>query len=61
MMSLFGVLVWMPSFFAHPVPDWATPPQNQWSETLVTLLLAASAWLVAASLASREKRTRIIQ
>jgi uncharacterized membrane protein YphA (DoxX/SURF4 family) len=50
MMSLFGVLVWLPSFFAKPPPDWATPPQNQWSETVVTFLLAASAWIVAASL-----------
>jgi len=32
MMSLFGLLVWVPSFFAHPKPAWATPPQNQWSE-----------------------------
>lgn len=53
MMSLFGVLVWLPSFFAHPAPQWATPAQNQWSETVVTLLLAASAWIVAASLRSR--------
>ncbi len=50
MMSLFGALVWVPSFFARPTPDWATPPQVQWSETLVTFLLAASAWIVAASL-----------
>ena len=52
MMSLFGVLVWLPSFFAQPVPQWATPTQNQWSETVVTFLLAASAWIVAASLRS---------
>jgi len=52
MMSLFGVLVWFPSFFAQPVPKWATPLQNQWSETVVTCLLAASAWIVAASLRS---------
>jgi uncharacterized membrane protein len=52
MMSLFGVLVWFPSFFAHPVPEWATPTQNQWSETVVTFLLAASAWIVATSLRS---------
>jgi len=52
MMSLFGVLVWFPSFFAQPVPEWATPTQNQWSETVVTFLLAASAWIVAASLRS---------
>jgi uncharacterized membrane protein YphA (DoxX/SURF4 family) len=52
MMTLFGVLVWLPSFFAQPVPEWATPTQNQWSETVVTFLLAASAWIVAASLRS---------
>jgi uncharacterized membrane protein YphA (DoxX/SURF4 family) len=52
MMSLFGVLVWLPSFFAQPAPVWASSPQIQWSETLVTLLLAASAWIVAASLRS---------
>lgn len=52
MMSCFGVLVWFPSFFAQPVPVWATPAQNQWSETVVTFLLAASAWIVAASLRS---------
>jgi len=50
MLSLFGVFVWLPSFFAHPVPEWATPMQVQWSETLLTFLLAASAWIVAASL-----------
>src|SRR5208282_2424993 len=32
MMSLFGLLVWVASFFAQPRPPWATPPQNQWSE-----------------------------
>jgi uncharacterized membrane protein len=50
MMSLFGLLVWVPSFFAQPPPQWATPPQNQWSELVVNLLLAASACIVAASL-----------
>jgi uncharacterized membrane protein len=53
MMSLFGLLVWVPSLFAQPRPDWATPPQNQWSELVVTLLLAASAWIVATSLRDR--------
>jgi uncharacterized membrane protein len=51
MMSLFGLLVWVPSFFADPRPDWATPPQNQWSELVVNLVLASAAWLAAASLA----------
>ena len=49
MMSLFGLLVWVPSFFAQPRPSWATPPENQWSELIVNLVLAACAWLVAAS------------
>jgi uncharacterized membrane protein YphA (DoxX/SURF4 family) len=53
MMSLFGVLVWVPSFLAQPRPAWATPPQNQWSELVVNLLLAASGWLVATSLRNR--------
>jgi uncharacterized membrane protein len=52
MMSLFGVLVWLPSFFAHPVPAWASRAQVQWSETFLTFLLAATAWIVAASLKS---------
>lgn len=51
MMSLFGALVWIPSFFAEPRPSWAGPPEHQWSELVVTLVLAASAWVVAASLA----------
>jgi uncharacterized membrane protein len=50
MMSLFGLLVWVPSFLAEPRPQWATPPQNQWSELVVNLLLAASACIVATSL-----------
>jgi uncharacterized membrane protein len=50
MMSLFGLLVWVPSFFAHPPPQWATPPHNQWSELVVNIILAAAAWVVAASL-----------
>jgi uncharacterized membrane protein len=53
MMSLFGLLVWVPSFFAQPRPQWATPSQNQWSELVVNLVLAASAWIVATSLRNR--------
>jgi len=49
MMSLFGMLVWVPSFFAQPRPDWATQPQSQWSELDLTVLLATAAWIVAAS------------
>jgi uncharacterized membrane protein YphA (DoxX/SURF4 family) len=53
MMSLFGLLVWAPSLLAKLPPEWATPPKNQWSEIVVNLLLAASAWIVAASLRNR--------
>jgi phosphomannomutase len=53
MMSFFGLLVWVPSFFMQPTPDWATPPQNQWSELVVSLVLAATAWVVASSLRQR--------
>ena len=53
MMSLFGLLVWVPSFFAQPRPTWATPPQSQWSELVVNLVLAAAAFLVAASFSNR--------
>jgi hypothetical protein len=52
-MSLFGLLVWVPSFLVQPRPEWATPPSNQWSELVVNLVLAASAWVVAASLTNR--------
>jgi len=50
MMALFGLLVWVPTFFADPVPKWARSPQVQWSELAVNLVLVASAWWVAASL-----------
>jgi uncharacterized membrane protein YphA (DoxX/SURF4 family) len=50
MMSLFGVLIWVPSFFAHPRPEWAGTTLNQCSELVVTLVLAAAAWSIAASL-----------
>jgi uncharacterized membrane protein YphA (DoxX/SURF4 family) len=53
MMSLFGLLVWVPSLFEHTRRAWVGTPQNQWSEIVVTLLLAASAWIVAASLRNR--------
>ena len=53
MMSLFAMLVWIPSFFAQPTPQWATPPEHQWSELTVNLVLAASAWIIAISLGSR--------
>lgn len=57
MMSLFGLLVWVPSFFMHPKPDWALPIQNEWSELIVNLLLAATAWVVAISLQNRHTST----
>jgi uncharacterized membrane protein YphA (DoxX/SURF4 family) len=53
MMSLFGLLVWVPSFLAQPRPKWAGTPQNQWSELLVNILLAAAAWIVADSMRNR--------
>jgi uncharacterized membrane protein YphA (DoxX/SURF4 family) len=53
MMSAFGLLVWVPSLFAQPRPEWAGTPQNQWSELVVNLVLAASAWIVADSLRYR--------
>lgn len=53
MMSLFGALVWVPSFFVHPRPKWATPPEHQWWELVASLMLAASAWVIAISFGSR--------
>jgi uncharacterized membrane protein YphA (DoxX/SURF4 family) len=53
MMSLFGLLVWLPSLFAQPAPAWATPPLNQRTEIVVNVLLAAVAWIVARSLRNR--------
>ena len=53
MMSLFGLMVWVPSFFIEPRPSWATSSQNQWSELITNLALAATAWLVASALRYR--------
>jgi uncharacterized membrane protein YphA (DoxX/SURF4 family) len=61
MMSLFGLLVWVPSFFAQPRPAWATPPQNQWSELIVSLMLAACAWMVAASFTGSPRRQPVTE
>ena len=47
MMSLFGLLVWVPSFFMEPRPSWARPAANQWSELVVTMVLAVSGWILA--------------
>jgi uncharacterized membrane protein len=52
MIILFGVLVWLPSYFVNPTPKWAGNLQNQWSETIVTFLLAGVAFLIAESLSS---------
>ena len=49
MMSLFGLLVWVPTFLLHAPPAWAMPPKNRWSELVVNIALAASAWVVALS------------
>jgi uncharacterized membrane protein YphA (DoxX/SURF4 family) len=52
MIILFGVLVWLPSYFANPTPKWAGNLQNQCSETILTFLLAGVACLIAESLSS---------
>jgi uncharacterized membrane protein len=56
MIILFGVLVWLPSYFANPTPKWAGNLQNQWSETIVTFLLAGVACLIADSLSSDQRQ-----
>ena len=53
MLSLFGLLVWVPSFLMQPRPKWAGTVQNQWSELAINLLLSASAWIVVDSLRNR--------
>jgi uncharacterized membrane protein len=58
MLGLFGLLVWVPSFFAQPRPAWAMPPQNQWSELVVSTALAASACIVATSLRGGTRSAR---
>ena len=55
MMSLFGLLVWVPSFWESPRPQWATPPASQWSELVVNIVLVASALAVIASLEGDRK------
>ncbi len=49
MMSLFGLVVWIPSFFAQPHPSWARPAAQRWSELVVTFVLAAAAGVVTLS------------
>lgn len=55
MMSLFGILVWVPSFFMQPRPNWAGPPANQWSELVVTVVLAVSGWILAIYFAKQSR------
>jgi uncharacterized membrane protein YphA (DoxX/SURF4 family) len=55
MIILFGLLVWLPSHFAHPVPKWAGSLQNQWSETILNFLLAAVACIIAGSLRDKSR------
>ena len=63
MMSLFGLAVWVPSFFAHPRPSWAMSRSQQWSELVVTFLLAVAAWVVMLSFSAwhsdRASRARV--
>lgn len=56
MMTLFGLLVWVPSFFMQPRPAWAALPQVQWSELVLTLVLAVSGWVVYGTTAPRLPR-----
>lgn len=56
MMSLFGILVWLPSFFARPRPAWASPTEAQWSETFLTFLLASSAFIIASSIQDSSRK-----
>jgi uncharacterized membrane protein len=60
MIILFGVLVWLPSYFANPIPKWAGNLQNQWSETIVTFLLAGVACLIAESLSSDASNNKAV-
>jgi uncharacterized membrane protein YphA (DoxX/SURF4 family) len=57
MMSLFGLLVWVPSFLMQPRPAWAQSPQFQWSELVLTLVLATSGWIVYDSMAPNRARS----
>jgi len=58
MMSLFGLLVWVPSFFMQPRPGWAGAPANQWSELVVTIVLAISGWILAIYFAKQSRGGR---
>jgi hypothetical protein len=41
MLALFGVLVWIPHVIAHPEAHF------NWSECLLTFLIAGASWMVA--------------
>jgi len=41
MLLLFGVLVWIPNVIAHP------KGHGNWSECVLTFLIAGAAWMVA--------------
>jgi uncharacterized membrane protein len=51
MLSSFVLLVHIPSVVFAPPPQWAPSPQVQWTELLLAWVMAASAGLVATSLA----------
>lgn len=55
MVTLLGIMVWIPSFFERPIPRWALPRQVQWSETCLTFLLAGAAWLVSSALGEGDR------
>ena len=59
MMSLFGILVWLPTLASQQLPIWAPTRRYQWSECVVTWLLAGSAWVVASSVRSRSHGERL--
>jgi uncharacterized membrane protein len=53
MLSAFVLLVHVPSIATVSPPRWAPSPQVQWTELLLAWVLAASAGIVATSLADR--------
>lgn len=50
MLTLFGVLVWIPRLIAHPEAHF------NWSELCLTLLIAGAAWIVADITAATPRR-----
>jgi Mn2+/Fe2+ NRAMP family transporter len=47
MLSLFGIVVWLPALFADP------KSHGNWSETTETFAIAGAAWILAASLRAK--------